>query len=180
MGTVTTERSDVLSSETLQSSIDEAADVVRSREAELTHAQEALGEARRELQLLAELAEIRGVEIPAYLQEREDQPTTPTPVEGKARGRTSSAGGGALVNAVVEILAEVKEPMQIQALMAAVKKRQVRIPGQGAQANLIAVISRDPRIVRPRRGYYGLAARGLKDQRKARRGSVQRGGRAGK
>ena len=59
--------------------------------------------------------------------------------------------------------------MQIQTLMAAVKERDVRIPGKGSQANLIAVISRDTRIVRPQRGYYGLTDWGLVDSRSASR-----------
>jgi hypothetical protein len=70
-----------------------------------------------------------------------------------------------LLDTVIEILSDAGKPMQIQALMGAVKERDVRIPGKGAQANLIAVISRDARIVRPERGYYGLADWGLVDSR---------------
>lgn len=158
----------MLSTQTLQSSIEEAADAVHERKAELSSAQGALAEAEREFRLLAELAELRGVEIPAAASEFHDT-SSPAPNLTNDAKRAPPKGRAALLDTVIEILSNAGEPMQIQALMAAVKERDVRIPGQGRQANLIAVISRDARIVRPRRGYYGLADWGLADSRSAHR-----------
>jgi hypothetical protein len=158
----------MLSTQTLQSSIKEAANAVHARKAELSGAQGALAEAERELRLLAELAELRGVEIPAVANELHDT-SSPAPNLANGAKRAPSKGRAALLDTVIEILVDAGEPMQIQALMAAVKERDVRLPGQGRQANLIAVISRDGRIVRPRRGYYGLADWGLVDSRSAHR-----------
>lgn len=163
----------MLSTQTLQNSIEEAAKAVQARGAELNRAQDALVEAERELRLLAELAELRKVEIPAAARKSYEELT---PASNHADGARSapSRGRAALLDNVIEILGEAGEPMQIQALMAAVEKRDVRIPGKGRQANLIAVISRDARIVRPKRGYYALADWGLEDSRSAGRSKHRR------
>jgi len=158
----------VLSTKTLQNSIEEAAQAVRTRETELNRAQSALAEAERELRLLAELAELRGVEIPAAAKGPHEKPS-PAPNLASGTRKAPSRGRAALLDTVIEILSNAGEPMQIQALMAAVKERDIRIPGKGSQANLIAVISRDTRIVRPQRGYYGLTDWGLVDSRSASR-----------
>jgi hypothetical protein len=168
----------VLSKETLQQSLEEAAKAVRSREEDVNAALLLLSEAERELRLLAELAQIRGVELPEAARAVGTVRAEPASNGDthQAVGRTPSRSKSALLSAVVEILAAQGEPMQIQDLMAAVRKRQVAIPGQGVQANLIAYISRDPRIVRPRRGYYGLAEWGLKDTTPAKRRRRRRPG----
>jgi Rad3-related DNA helicase len=155
----------VLSKETLQRSIEEAIRAIRSREEDVGAARRRLAEAERELKLLTELAQIRGIELPDAARSvgagtAESASSRPA---GQAVGRLPSRSKSALLNAVFEILSAQGEPMQIQDLMAAVRERQVAIPGQGVQANLIAYISRDSRIVRPRRGYYGLAEWGLED-----------------
>ena len=154
----------MLSTQTLQSSIEEAVQAVQTRETELNRAQGALAEAERELRLLAELAELRGVKIPAVAKGSHGKPSS-APNSARGAGKAPSRGRAALLDTVIEILSDAGKPMQIQALMGAVKERDVRIPGKGAQANLIAVISRDARIVRPERGYYGLADWGLVDSR---------------
>jgi hypothetical protein len=165
----------VLSKETLQQSIDEAVAAVRSREEEVNAARGLLAEAERELRLLTELAQIRGVELP---EEARSVGTATGAASngtgGAAIGRAPSRSKSALLSAVIKILQEQGEPMQIQDLMAAVRERQVAIPGKGVQANLIAYISRDPRIVRPRRGHYGLAEWGLKDTTPAPRAKRRR------
>jgi hypothetical protein len=153
----------LLSKETLQKSIEDAAKVIRAREEDVNTARLRLGEAERELKLLIELAQIRGVELPEAVRSTRGASADSHPNIGTGVSRTPSRSKSALLNTVIEILAAHGEPMQIQDLMAAVRERQVPIPGQGVQANLIAYISRDPRIVRPRRGYYGLSEWGLKD-----------------
>jgi hypothetical protein len=65
--------------------------------------------------------------------------------------------------AVVRELAAAGRPVHISELMRLLAAANVPIPGAGAQANLIAHMSRDQRIVRPSRGLYGLAAWGLEN-----------------
>lgn len=161
----------MLSKETLQQSIDEAAAAVRAREEDVNAARGLLADAERELRLLTELAQIRGVELPEAA--RSVGPAS-NGASAATTGRTPSRSKSALLSAVIAILQKHGRPMQIQDLMAAVRERQVAIPGQGVQANLIAYISRDPRVVRPRRGYYGLAEWGLKDTTPAPRAKRRR------
>jgi hypothetical protein len=168
----------VLTKETLEQSLTEAAETVRNRQEDVEGARRRLTEAERELRLLTELAQIRGVELPEAARVVVHGSATPG-TNGSAAGRTQPQSKSTLLNTVVEILEARGEAMQIQDLMEAVRQRQVRIPGKGAQANLIAHISRDPRIVRPRRGFYGLAAWGLNDitpAPRARRRSRRSGG----
>lgn len=68
-----------------------------------------------------------------------------------------------VVEATIALLRDQHRPMHISELMAALRAREVRIPGSGQQANLISYLRRDERIVRPSRGIYGLGEWGLKD-----------------
>lgn len=143
----------MISSEALTDSMQEAFSKVRSCDERVVAAKAELTEAERELRLLMELAQMRGVDVPAGLRmpKRLD-----VGGNGDEPSRRNSSDKQNLLNAVVGILAEQGKPMQIRDLMAAVQKREVRIPGRGQQANLIAHISRDPRISRPSRGFYAL------------------------
>lgn len=172
----------MISKSTLEQSIREATDSVRDRERAFVVAQNGLGDAQRELRLLLELAELRGLDI-----ESRRGLMHGSPAEAAANGSLREASGlpasstkSALLSAVVEILAEQGAPMQIRELMAAVQRRGVAIPGSGQQANLIAHISRNDRIVRPRRGYYALRDWGIEDAKPAsgskRRRSVKNAG----
>ncbi len=144
----------MISTEALKESIGEAVENVRGRAEEVTQAQSGLADAERELRLLIELAEMRGIQLPESLglptSQEEGRNGAPESTRRGTRGKAS------LLAAVIEILTERGEPMQIRELMAAVQERDVTIPGRGQQANLIAHISRDPRIFRPRRGFYAL------------------------
>jgi hypothetical protein len=62
-----------------------------------------------------------------------------------------------VVREVVKELKEARRPLHISEIMDRLHGRGVRIPGQGKAANVIAHLSRDPLIVRPSRGIYGLA-----------------------
>lgn len=75
------------------------------------------------------------------------------PIDGKAPA----------VEAAVRELATAGRPVHISELMRLLREHKVPIPGAGAQANLIAHLRRDSRVVRPSRGMYGLAAWGLED-----------------
>jgi hypothetical protein len=153
----------MISKETLEQAIRAAADAVRDRERELSSAQARLAEAERELKLLAELARLRGWMTEAVEQLHGIANASGNSSSGERRGRAQSPSRTSLLSAVVDILSERGEPMPIRDLMAAVQDRGVAIPGSGQQANLIAHITRDDRIARPRRGFYGLREWGLED-----------------
>jgi hypothetical protein len=166
----------MISKSALEQSIKEVGDAVRIRKEELSVAQSSLIDAQRELQLLVDLAELRGLEVD-QVRELTQEPPTASGRNGSSDepgGRVSSPAKTALLGAVVEILAQRGEPMQIRELMATVQERGVVIPGSGQQANLIAHISRDDRIARPRRGYYALREWGIKDAKSATRNKRRR------
>ena len=64
-----------------------------------------------------------------------------------------------LEDAVISILADRPESVHIGEIHAELRKRGIRIPGKGVDANIIARIIKEPRIEREsgRRGYYRLA-----------------------
>jgi hypothetical protein len=164
----------MISKETLQQSIAEASDAVRSRERELSAAQARLAEAERELKLLVDLAQLRGWAPDQSGRLDRIADATADGSSGGRLGRAPSAGRTGLLTAVTDILTERGEPMQIRELMAAVQERGVAIPGSGQQANLIAHISRDDRIARPRRGFYALREWGVEDAKPATRSRRRR------
>jgi hypothetical protein len=156
----------VISKGILSKTIEEAARTVAARESDVNAARTKLNEAQRELRLLVELAQLRDIELSAAARSLIEETADAGGGNGSEGGKRD---GTALQNAVVAILAEHGESMQIRQLMAAVQERGVHIPGSGQQANLIAYISRDPRVVRPSRGFYGLAEWGLQDTTPARK-----------
>lgn len=85
---------------------------------------------------------------------------------------SSGAGGEAKHQAVTAVIAELEtagRPVHISELMRLLRENQVKIPGAGTQANLIAHLRRHDLIVRPSRGMYGLAAWGLQSMVSGRR-----------
>jgi hypothetical protein len=131
----------------------------------------ALSKAREEEQLLERLISVRHGNAPSQPQPRQASNETPA---GKRAVRSPA------VASVTEILQETRRPLHISELMRLLEERHVRIPGAGRQANLIAALRRDGRIVRPRRGMYGLQAWGLKDLTLTRKVRRRRGKKAGK
>jgi hypothetical protein len=77
--------------------------------------------------------------------------------------QTGDHGKHPAVEAVARELASAGRPVHISDLMRLLREAQVQIPGAGTQANLITHLRRDPRLVRPSRGMYGLAAWGLEN-----------------
>lgn len=106
---------------------------------------------REEERLLARLLTLRRGE--QQLLEPEPVPTTPS--------ESVKDGSNSAVKAVMEELTSAGRALHISELMRVLGDRQVSIPGAGTQANLITHLRRDPRLVRPSRGMYGLAEWGL-------------------
>jgi hypothetical protein len=139
-----------------ENGISKALELVRLRikEAERgrKEAEEAEAVAREEERLLNRLLVLRrgGQSEPAQ--------DTNSESENVARNRRFSA-----IAAVIEELAAAGRPVHVSELMRLLGTRNVSIPGAGKQANLIAHMSRDKRIVRPSRGMYALAMWGLEN-----------------
>lgn len=142
------------------SALTQALALAKEREAEL------LEEANRrkleaaaageEARLLERLLAIRRGEAPELSQELEPKP------DGKVLPHPRSRKLQPLVVSVLALLQEAGRPLHISELMRQLNEREVPIPGAGRQANVIAVIRKDARIVRPSRGMYGLATWDLK------------------
>jgi hypothetical protein len=77
--------------------------------------------------------------------------------------------GHPAVQAVVGELEAAGRPLHISDLMRLLRDNNVTIPGSGTQANLIAHLRRDKRVIRPSRGMYGLAVWGLENMPVTRR-----------
>lgn len=159
----------MISREDLQHSISEARAKAQACADEVTAAQGRLAEAEREERLLVELAQLRG-----WSDDELESPVAEPTADARANGtgetrrRTPSPMRTALLAAVIDVLTERGEPTYIGDLMTALHERSVEIPGSGQQANVIAHISRDERIVRPQRGFYGLREWGLTNARTTR------------
>lgn len=164
----------MISRNDLQHAISEARSKTRARADEVAAAQDRLAEAEHEERLLVELAQLRGWSDDSPGALANDVAESSQNGVGTTRRRTPSPMTTTLLAAVVDILTERGEPIYIGDLMAGLHERSVEIPGSGQQANVIAHISRDERIVRPQRGFYGLREWGLTDTRslrnRARRG----------
>ena len=92
---------------------------------------------------------------------------SPNKVAGAAEvARDTSAaqsGGRAVVVAVIGALEAATRPLHVQELMRTLSEKQIVLPGAGKQANLIGLLRRDPRVVRPSRGMYALSSWGIPD-----------------
>ena len=113
-------------------------------------ADDAIGRAREEERLLNRLLALRSTGGASPSDERNENPLLVEP-QSKVPA----------VNAVIEELDSAGRPLHISELMRLLEKRSISIPGAGKQANLIAHMSRDNRIVRTTRGMYALASWGI-------------------
>ena len=141
----------------LTDSISSLQSQVDARKADLKRLSEELQHSERELQLLIELARLRGIPVEASLAGNAERPTSVS--EPAIDGHDNQ-----LQEAVIQILRGSGTPMHIQDLLARVREAGVEVPGRGTSANLIASISSNPAIVRPVRGMYGLREWGLTDR----------------
>lgn len=134
---------------------------VREREA----LDRSIAAAREEETLLERLLAIRRGESP-----RSEAPGTPEPLPPPSQ----TGAGHPAVQAVVRELETAGRPLHISDLMRLLRQQGITIPGSGTQANLIAHLRRDKRIVRPSRGVYGLIAWGLESMPSAPRKAGRR------
>jgi len=112
--------------------------------------------ARREVELLEQLLAVR----------QGEQEPPPRTSKASATPRKSRPDTSRVVEQVVVDLERAGKPLHISELMGLLQEREIPVPGAGQQANLIALLTRDDRIVRPSRGMYALAAAGFEDRPK--------------
>jgi hypothetical protein len=139
--------SDEALKDALRASVERAAEL----EAEIAIKTKEMREARSEAHLLEELLSVRGVSG-GKVQVSDSSAESPS---GEVRKRIS--GSHSIVRQAVRELSEAGHPLHISELMARLQARDVRIPGAGKQANLIAHLTRSKEVVRPSRGMYALA-----------------------
>jgi hypothetical protein len=145
--------------------LDIALDGARRREAELDAQIDALGTERHAVREERELLErIKALQSGGF--------TTPVEPKHDPRGDDRAKRGTPPATktahpAVQEAIRELDaagRPLHISELMRLLEERDVPIPGAGAQANLIAHLSRSDQIVRPSRGMYALSSWGLPER----------------
>jgi len=135
----------VLSLDQLNAALKEAVSRVARAESEIERWKLQLVAATREEVLIDELIRIRSGEEPLAV------------ASSVAGPRVGGIVNHPLVDAVVAALRDARRPLHISELMQILATQNVEIPGSGMQANVISYLRRDGRIVRPRRGLYGLA-----------------------
>jgi hypothetical protein len=144
--------------------LDEARARISRAEHDRAELDRVLAGAREEEQLLARLLALRRGATPANAEAGSAGPEHQTNTAEQTRiGATDADSKNPAVQAVVQELAAAGRPLHISDLMRLLRDRQVQIPGAGTQANLITHLRRDPRLVRPSRGMYGLSAWGLEN-----------------
>jgi hypothetical protein len=135
---------------------------IRAAEQQRAELERAVLAAKEEERLLVRLLSLRTGEPPQEVMHG----ATQTPSVERSRATASDAGASEdkpAVEAAVRELAAAGRPVHISDLMRLLRERKVHIPGAGTQANLIAHLRRDKRVVRPSRGMYALAAWGLEE-----------------
>jgi len=134
---------------------------IASAEKERAELDRVIMAAREEERLLLRLLALRRGAAP----EQDDRPPRETPPTNGSKPAGSEDVKHPVVHAVVRELAAAGRPLHISDLMRLLHDAGVPIPGAGTQANLISHLRRDPRLVRPSRGMYGLSTWGLENMR---------------
>lgn len=158
-----------------EEALDRALEYALRRESELAEQIDALGSERQALkQEVALLERLRALRRPEEypLETTGASPGGPVmqPVTSTASGRPPHPA----VQAAIEELEAAGKPLHISEIMRLLESRGVEIPGAGAQANLIAHLSRNDNIVRPSRGIYALSSWGITDSPRLKRATRRR------
>jgi hypothetical protein len=136
---------ETLPQELVEGALESCRDRALTAQAQIDHWQEVLTRLTEEARLLEDLLKLRKNGV------TRESASLRTDEFLRDRKRHSS------VERTVLLLGEAGRPLHISELMRILKEEGVQVPGAGTQANLIAHLSRDPRIFRPARGMYGLA-----------------------
>lgn len=160
-------QSDLLPVEEIEAALEATKSRVETTEKQILMLEEALLQAKKEQHLLEALVALRRGDQPAEYSDSKVLSLMPRVVPS---GQFSNA----VADAAVVVLQDQGRPMHIGELMTVLKGQNVKLPGQGTQANLISRLRRDERIVRPARGIYALREWGLEEMPAPKRGSRKR------
>jgi hypothetical protein len=160
----------ILGEDVLLRSIDALKAEVAASRAEMARLADDVRRGERELQLLRELARLRGLTVEGITESTETDQASSSLAAASHRADHDEGSNrrDPLIEAVVEILRGSGAPMHIQDLVGRVREAGVQIPGSGSSANLIGHIRGSAEIVRPVRGMYALREWGLEDRQSAR------------
>ncbi len=147
---------DSISEHKIAKALDAARSRVAQHELERIEIERAIAYAKEEEQLLQRLLDLRR----GVISQVEGRTANERRVESPSSERTVDKGHTAVL-AVIDELTTTGRSVHISELMRLLGERGIAIPGAGTQANLITHLRRDPRLVRPSRGMYGLAVWGL-------------------
>src|SRR5580704_6165821 len=144
----------IMSEAAIRAALDDVRLRVSEAERRRTELDRIIANGKEEERLLIRLQALRSGELGMDAE----APSRSDPVAPRAAG-----AGSLTVGAVVGELTNAARPLHVSELMRLLGERGIPIPGAGTQANLIAHLRRDNRIVRPSRGMYALAASGLEN-----------------
>lgn len=156
-----------LSEEAILNALEVAKTRAAEAERERAELDRAIAAAREEQRLLQRLLDVRRGVIGG-----QDSNTKHLPLNedrGIAMAVSLPGSKHPSVQAVIDELATASRPLHISELMRLLRDRGVPISGAGTQANLIAHLRRDRRLLRTSRGMYGLSAWGLESMEPVRR-----------
>jgi hypothetical protein len=160
-------KSDLLPVEEIEAALEAAKSRVEAIEKKILTLEEILVQTKDEQHLLEALIALR----------RGNQPTERSNSKVLAfvpRAVSYEESNNAVADAAVIVLQDRGRPVHISELMTILEGQNVKLPGQGTQANLISRLRRDERIVRPARGLYALREWGLEDMPVSKQGSRKR------
>jgi hypothetical protein len=144
----------IMSETAIRAALDEVRLRVSDAERRRTELDRIIANGKEEERLLVRLQALRSGELGMDAE---------APSQSDAVAPRAAGAGSLTVDAVVGELTNAARPLHVSELMRLLSERGIPIPGAGTQANLIAHLRRDDRIVRPSRGMYALAASGLEN-----------------
>jgi len=154
----------VIDDNTISKALQEVRDRIARAEHDRADLDRVIMAGREEERLLLRLLALRQGDIAEEPSDGEQE--TNSGRRNLDEARLQNAGKSAtppFLQVVVRELATAGRPVHISDLMRRLRELHIEIPGAGSQANLITHLRRDPRIVRPSRGMYGLSAWGLEN-----------------
>lgn len=152
----TTQPGEIMSEDTIRAALDSVRARIADAERQRAECDRVIAAGREEERLLLRLLALRHGDA-TEPESGPSQAAAPSPDSETPVSKHQS------LQVVVDELSAAGRPIHISELMRLLRERNTPIPGAGTQANLIAHLRRDRRVVRPSRGMYALASSGLEN-----------------
>jgi hypothetical protein len=149
--------SSALTTDGISAALDEARQRLAKKEERVLVASHERDIARKEVELLEQLAALRRGTLPIVSVPAAAVPDAADP----PRRRQRAGAHNHVVAAVAEELGRVGRPLHISEIMKFLTEKGVELPGAGRPANVIGLLAKDERIVRSSRGMYARAGQGF-------------------